>query len=105
MAEQRFLAFDLGAESGRGLVGSFDGTRVKLEEACRFSNSPVKILDTLHWDVLRLFAELKRGLGVAAARDRLGLVAMGAAGVQVHVGMRALMQTHPSSSSITCSSA
>jgi hypothetical protein len=50
-------------------------------------------------------ATRQRGLGVAAARDGLSLVAMGAAGVQAHVGMWALMQTHPSSSSITCNSA
>src|SRR5712691_8355243 len=64
-AEAKFLAFDLGAESGRGVIGFFDGEKVRLEDVHRFANQPVKILDTLYWDVLRLFAELKQGLGRA----------------------------------------
>src|SRR5438477_11233727 len=67
MAEAKFLAFDLGAESGRGVVGCFDGARLRLEDVHRFPNGAVRLLDTLHWDALRLFAELKRGLGMAVA--------------------------------------
>jgi rhamnulokinase len=62
-----YLALDLGAESGRGLLGRFDGERLTLEEVHRFPNGPVKLLDTLHWDVLRLFDEMKTALGKAAA--------------------------------------
>jgi rhamnulokinase len=75
-AEAKFLAFDLGAESGRGVVGFFDGEKLRLEDVHRFSNGPVRLLDTLHWDALRLFAELKRGLGMAVAahgRDFAGI--------------------------------
>ena len=49
-----YLALDLGAESGRGLLGRFDGERLELEELHRFSNGPVQMLDTLHWDLPRL---------------------------------------------------
>ena len=42
-----YLALDLGAESGRGLLGRFDGSRLALEEIHRFPNGPVKLLDTL----------------------------------------------------------
>ena len=35
---QQFLAFDLGAESGRGVLGHFDGERLNLEELHRFPN-------------------------------------------------------------------
>ena len=66
-AEARYLAFDLGAESGRAVMGLFEGERIRLQDVHRFANQPVKVLDTLHWDVLKLFAELKRGLGMAAA--------------------------------------
>lgn len=66
-AEAKFLAFDLGAESGRGVVGFFDGEKLRLEDVHRFPNGPVKILDTLHWDALRLFAELKKCLGMAVS--------------------------------------
>ena len=66
--EKKYLAFDLGAESGRGVIGFFDGERLRLEDVHRFSNGPVRVFDTLHWDVLRLFSELKKALGLAAAK-------------------------------------
>jgi rhamnulokinase len=59
-----YLAFDLGAESGRAVVGRFDGERLDLSTLHRFPNNPVRILDSLYWDVLGLFAEMKRGLGL-----------------------------------------
>ena len=62
-----YLALDLGAESGRGLLGRFDGDRLSLEEVHRFPNGPVRMLDTLHWDVPRLYAEMKVALGKAAS--------------------------------------
>ena len=62
-----YLALDLGAESGRGLLGRFDGERLVLEEVHRFPNGPVRMLDTLHWDVPRLFDEMKTALGKAAS--------------------------------------
>jgi rhamnulokinase len=62
-----YLALDLGAESGRGLLGQFNGELLKLEEVHRFPNGPVRLLDTLHWDVLRLFEEMKVAIGKAAA--------------------------------------
>jgi rhamnulokinase len=61
-----YLAIDLGAESGRGLLGRFDGDRMTLDEVHRFPNSPVRMLDTLHWDLPRLFDEVKLALGKAA---------------------------------------
>ena len=63
-----YLALDLGAESGRGLVGQFDGDRLTLQEVHRFPNGPVRLLDTLHWDVVRLFEEMKNALKLAAGR-------------------------------------
>src|SRR5262245_40664036 len=76
-ATKKLLAFDLGAESGRGVVGLFDGERVQLEVVHRFPNGPVRLLDALHWDVLRLFEEMKAGLRACAAKhgavDSLGV--------------------------------
>ncbi len=63
----KILAFDLGAESGRGLVGSFDGSRVRLDLVQRFANGGVQTLDTLHWDVLRLYSEILATLRKAGA--------------------------------------
>jgi rhamnulokinase len=62
----KFLAFDLGAESGRAVVGHLDDNRLRLEEIHRFPNGPVQVLDSLHWDVLRLWSEIKHGLGLAS---------------------------------------
>ena len=41
MANKRVLAIDLGASSGRGILGTFDGKTIALEEIHRFSNDPV----------------------------------------------------------------
>jgi rhamnulokinase len=74
---KKILAFDLGAESGRGLVGLFDGQRLQLEVVHRFANSPVRIPDALHWDVLNLYGEMLRTLSLCASQqgsiDSLGV--------------------------------
>jgi rhamnulokinase len=68
-ARANYLAFDLGAESGRAVLGRFDGGGLAtLEEVHRFPNTPVRLSDGLHWDVLRIFAEMKEGLAKAATR-------------------------------------
>jgi rhamnulokinase len=59
---KQLLAFDFGASSGRAMLGRFDGRRIELEEVHRFSNDPVQVNETLFWDVLRLFHEVKQGL-------------------------------------------
>ncbi len=64
---RNLLAFDLGAESGRGILGSFDGHSVRLEVLHRFSNLPVRILDRFQWDVLSLFREMLHTLGLCGA--------------------------------------
>lgn len=56
------LAFDYGASSGRAILGSFDGERLQLKEIHRFSNDPVIVGDSLHWDILRLYHEMKQGI-------------------------------------------
>ncbi|WNR47113.1 rhamnulokinase [Paenibacillus roseipurpureus] len=58
------LAFDLGASSGRAIVGRLDSEagRITIEEIHRFSNDPVRVGNHLHWDILRLLHELKQGI-------------------------------------------
>jgi rhamnulokinase len=67
MSTKKLLAFDLGAESGRALIGGFDGERLSLEVVHRFPNGGVPTLDTLHWDVLGLWREMLAGLRKAEA--------------------------------------
>lgn len=76
-SEVKFLAFDLGAESGRGVVGFFDGTKVRLEDVHRFPNQPVRLLDTLYWDAPRLFHEMKQGLSRAVAMYGADIASLG----------------------------
>ncbi len=68
-ATKKILAFDLGAESGRGLIGAFDGERLQLEVLHRFPNGGVQTLDTLHWDPLRLYGEMVACLRKANAEQ------------------------------------
>lgn len=63
------LAVDLGAESGRCVVGTFDGQHLHTQEVHRFANAPVRTLETEHWNVLGLFEEVKAGLGHARVKS------------------------------------
>ena len=55
---KRYLAIDLGAESGRGVVVNLDGGKVEMEEIHRFANRPVRLAGTMYWDFAFLFAEI-----------------------------------------------
>jgi rhamnulokinase len=72
-----FLALDLGAESGRAVVGRFDGETLRLEEVHRFANGPTRIHDSLHWNVLSLFTEMKHGLAKAVHEHEGELATLG----------------------------
>ncbi|MBN2984199.1 MULTISPECIES: rhamnulokinase [Cohnella] len=56
------LAYDLGASSGRALLGRLTDRSIETEELHRFPNDPVQVGGRLHWDVLRLYHEMKTGL-------------------------------------------
>ena len=62
MADLKMLAIDLGASSGRGIVGSFDGEKLTLRENHRFSNDPVFVNGRFTWDILRIFFEIKNSI-------------------------------------------
>jgi rhamnulokinase len=66
----RYVAVDLGAESGRVIVGSLDG----LEVVHRFGNHPVRVGDSLYWDLPRIFSEIKVGLREAFRRSPAGRI-------------------------------
>lgn len=65
--ERHYLACDLGAESGRLMLGRLAEGRVQLREIHRFANGPVAAGGSLHWDLARLLDELRTGLQRAAA--------------------------------------
>ena len=70
MAARNFLAFDLGAESGRAVLGTLEGGRLTLEEKHRFANPIGRINGHLHWNLLAQWEELKTGLRKAAGDAR-----------------------------------
>ncbi|MFC1975222.1 rhamnulokinase family protein [Chloroflexota bacterium] len=72
-----FLAFDLGAESGRAVVGRFDGEKLSLEEMHRFANGPTRIHDSLFWNTLNLFTEMKKGLAKTVNEQGIEVASFG----------------------------
>jgi rhamnulokinase len=80
-AALRLVALDLGAESGRAVVGTFDGERLSLAEAHRFRNVPVTLAGTLHWDFPRLFGDVIDGLRRARAEGPVASIGVDTWGV------------------------
>lgn len=69
MSELKMLAIDLGASSGRGIVGSFDGKTLKITENHRFPNEPVNTNGNFSWDILRIFYEIKASISKCALSE------------------------------------
>ena len=61
-----FLAVDLGAESGRVMLGALDREALSLSEICRFPNDPIRQQGTLRWNIDALWCEIRRGLEQAS---------------------------------------
>ncbi len=68
MSTHHYVACDLGAESGRVMLGTLANGKLTLEEVHRFPNNSITIGGTLRWDALRIFDELKTGLRKVAQR-------------------------------------
>lgn len=77
MKAKNILAFDMGSSNGRAMLGRFDGENVGLEEIHRFSNDPVPVLGSIHWDVLRLFWNINEGLKKYSASYNEPLLSVG----------------------------
>ncbi|MDH4257569.1 MAG: FGGY family carbohydrate kinase, partial [Candidatus Aminicenantes bacterium] len=77
MSIERFIAFDFGAESGRAILGSLEGKKIRLEELHRFPNKQINVLGHIHWDMTYLLAELKKGLRSAVERGYRELLGLG----------------------------
>ena len=78
-----FLAFDLGAESGRTILGRLEKGRLLTRELTRFPNGPVQVLGHLHWNIYALYEEIKKGIrvGLAESGNRLTSLAVDTWGV------------------------
>jgi len=73
----RFLAIDLGAESGRAMLGTLDRGKLTLEELHRFPNTPVRLPTGLYWDALRLFHEIRHALTICGRERKILLDGIG----------------------------
>lgn len=65
---KRFLAFDLGAESGRAVVGIIEEGRITLDVLHRFHTEGLVMLGTRQWDVTRIYEEMLTGLTLCARK-------------------------------------
>ncbi|MGW3155892.1 rhamnulokinase [Streptomyces sp. NPDC001089] len=68
-----FAAVDLGASSGRVMVGRVGPETLGLTEAHRFPNRPVRLPEGLRWDILSLYAGVLDGLRAAGPVDSVGI--------------------------------
>ena len=68
MAQKAYLAVDLGASSGRAVLGLFDGQQLRLEEIYRFENGPVEVAGRLYWDLLGQWSHVRQGLRAAGSK-------------------------------------
>ena len=64
-----YLAIDMGASSGRHILGNFDGSKIYLEEVYRFENGPVDLADNLFWDLPKLWTHVIDGMRAAKERN------------------------------------
>lgn len=62
----KFLAFDLGAESGRAVLGVLEGGRIALHEVHRFRTEGLTMLGVRQWDLARIYEEMCTGLAKCA---------------------------------------
>jgi rhamnulokinase len=77
MDSESFLAFDLGAESGRAVLGRLEGGRLSVREIHRFANTPLRLLGHIHWNVFALFEEMKRAMRIVSSAAGNGLASLG----------------------------
>src|SRR6266480_7247321 len=81
MTSVAVAAVDLGASGGRVMAGQVSASGIALHEVHRFGNQPVTAGGTLYWDILRLLAEVRTGLGAAARQFPLASAGIDSWGV------------------------
>ncbi len=77
MDKNRFLAFDLGASSGRAILGKLENNKLELQEVHRFRNQMTQIHGSYFWNIFNLFDELKTGLKKCIAEYKIQPVSVG----------------------------
>ena len=70
MRIHKFLAFDLGATSGRSVIGTLQNGKIEIRELTRFPNGIIELHGKFYWNLFGLYEHLKEGL-VACAKGAL----------------------------------
>lgn len=68
MAKTSYLAIDMGASSGRHVLGHFDGLKIELEEVYRYVNGPVLMNGSYFWNLPGLWSDVENGLRAAGQK-------------------------------------
>jgi rhamnulokinase/L-fuculokinase len=76
-APQLYLGYDIGASSGRAVIGTLRGGRLRMREIYRFPNGAVELGGRLYWDFLALWAHIIEGLRVCRREGMLRLAGIG----------------------------
>jgi len=69
MKNKSFLAFDIGATSGRSILGTLENGRLQIKELTRFPNQMLQIGDHFHWNIYSLFEHMKAGMAAAKCEN------------------------------------
>ena len=77
MAISKYIAVDLGAESGRIIVGILENEKIVIEEIHRFPNPQINKNENLFWDVPFLFKEIKTGISIASTKGHSDVESIG----------------------------
>ena len=74
---KNYIAIDLGASSGRVMLGTIDGRTLSLKECYRFLNEPIEQNGSLRWDFQKIFSEIKTGIGAAVKKSGTNIESIG----------------------------
>ena len=77
MAQTNYIAVDLGAESGRVMIGSVSDDKITLEEIHRFNNGPITEGGSLRWDFAELMNNIKAGIAKAVKLADSPIISIG----------------------------
>ncbi|MBN1446244.1 MAG: rhamnulokinase [Candidatus Omnitrophica bacterium] len=96
METKKFVAIDLGAESGRGILGEFTGDRISIKEIHRFPTHNVRLHSHIYWDVLAIFSEIKKIIAEAKKEGDISGIGVTTWGVDYGLlGANGLLLSNP----------
>lgn len=72
-----FFAVDLGATSGRTILGSFTSNGLEMEEVNRFPNHLIEVNGHFYWDIYELYRNIIEGLKLASRKENVEIVSIG----------------------------